>query len=68
VFSGATFDTVLGPLFFDANGDTSQKWISFYKTDPTLNDGKGGWTFVKQQNFADAAPGASPEASGSAAP
>jgi ABC-type branched-subunit amino acid transport system substrate-binding protein len=69
VFSGATFDTVLGPLFFDANGDTSQKWISFYKTDPSLNDGKGGWTFVKQQNFADLTlPSASPEASGSTAP
>jgi len=68
VFSGATFDTVLGSIFFDANGDTSQKWISFYKTDPTLNDGKGGWSFVKQQNFAEAGPGASPEASGSTAP
>lgn len=70
IFAGATFDTVLGPIFFDANGDTSQKWISFYKTDPTLNGGNGGWTFVKQQNFAESGPGASgaPEASGSTAP
>jgi branched-chain amino acid transport system substrate-binding protein len=64
VFSGATFETVLGPLHFDENGDTSQKWISFYKTDVSLNDGKGGWVFDKQQNFAeDAAPGESPAAS-----
>ena len=38
---------------FDANGDSSQKWISFYKTDVTLNDGLGGWVFVKQQDFAE---------------
>jgi len=63
VFAGASFDTVLGTIFFDANGDTSQKWISFYKTDPALNDGKGGWTFDKQQNFASEAPTGSPEAS-----
>ena len=62
IFSGATFDTVLGPITFDANGDSSQKFISFWKTDPTLNDGKGGWVFVKQQDFggATAAPSASP--------
>jgi branched-chain amino acid transport system substrate-binding protein len=30
--TGTTFDTVLGPVQFDANGDTSQKIISLYKT------------------------------------
>ena len=44
--------TVLGDISFDANGDSSQKFISFYKTDVTLNDGAGGWVFVKQQDFA----------------
>jgi branched-chain amino acid transport system substrate-binding protein len=44
--------TVLGDISFDANGDSSQKWISFYRTDPTLNDGDGGWVFDKQQDFA----------------
>ena len=51
--------TVLGPLSFDANGDSSQKFISFWKTDPTLNDGKGGWVYVRQQDFGGAAPAAS---------
>jgi branched-chain amino acid transport system substrate-binding protein len=45
------WSTVLGDISFDANGDSSQKWISFYETDPSLNDGAGGWVFVKQQDF-----------------
>ena len=40
---------------FDANGDSSQKFISFYKIDTTLNDGTGGWAYVKQQDFAEPA-------------
>lgn len=51
VFAGDEWETVLGTLHFDENGDSSQKWISFYATDPALNDGAGGWTFVKQQDF-----------------
>jgi len=46
------WETVLGELSFDENGDSTQKWISFYKTDVTLNDGAGGWVFDKQQDFA----------------
>ena len=46
------FDTVLGSLNFDQNGDTSQKIISFYKVDPAAADGKGDWVFEKQQDFA----------------
>ncbi len=52
VFAGQQFDTVLGPLSIDPNGDSSQKFLSFYKTDTTLNDGAGGWVFDKQQDFA----------------
>lgn len=51
IFSGAKFNTVLGTISFDANGDSSQKFISFYKVDTTLNAGKGGWTYIKQQDF-----------------
>jgi branched-chain amino acid transport system substrate-binding protein len=46
------WETVLGALSFDANGDSSQKWISFYETDPALNENAGGWNFLKQQDFA----------------
>jgi len=54
VFAGTPFDTLLGPLTVDANGD-SGTWLSFYKTDPTAEGGKGGWVFVKQQNFSPSA-------------
>jgi branched-chain amino acid transport system substrate-binding protein len=46
-----TFDTVLGPVKFDQNGDTSQKIISFYSVDPAAADGLGDWVFIEQQDF-----------------
>jgi branched-chain amino acid transport system substrate-binding protein len=51
VTGGNTFDTALGTVGFDANGDTTQHIISFYKTDLTAADGKGDWVFTKQQDF-----------------
>jgi branched-chain amino acid transport system substrate-binding protein len=48
---GAAFDTILGKVTFDKNGDTSQKIISFYKVDPSAKSGKGDWVFVEQQDF-----------------
>ncbi len=51
VTGGNTFDTVLGTVGFDENGDTTQHIISFYATDMTLADGKGDWSFKKQQDF-----------------
>jgi len=46
-----TFETVLGPVQFDAVGDTSQKVISLYKTDMSASDGKGDWIFDKQIDY-----------------
>ena len=42
-----TFNTVLGNITFDANGDTSQHIISDYKFDPTTKD----WAFFEQKDF-----------------
>ena len=42
-----SFDTVLGKISFDANGDTSQHIISDYKFDPTTKD----WKFFEQKDF-----------------
>jgi len=42
-----TFDTVLGKVGFDANGDTTQHTISYYQFDPTSKD----WKFLKQRDF-----------------
>lgn len=42
-----TYDTVLGKVGFDANGDTTQHTISYYKYDPSAKD----WVFFKQRDF-----------------
>ena len=49
--TATTFDTILGNLQFDANGDTSQKIISIYKVDLTAADGKGDWMFDSQVDY-----------------
>jgi branched-chain amino acid transport system substrate-binding protein len=49
------FDTVMGSISFNGCGDIEQPVMSFYKVDPALNEGKGGWTYVKQQAFSPAA-------------
>ena len=41
---GNSFETVLGPVTFDENGDTSQKIISMYKADTSAGD----WVFDQQ--------------------
>lgn len=41
-----TFDTVLGNIGFDANGDINQHIISYYTFDPTTKD----WKFVRQND------------------
>ncbi len=46
-----TFETVLGPITFDAVGDTSQKIISLYKVDMTAGDGTGDWVFEVQVDY-----------------
>ena len=51
--AGNSFDTIIGKVSFDVNGDTESPYMSFYKTDLTLNNGVGGWTWVKQQAFTD---------------
>jgi len=42
-----TYDTVLGKVGFDANGDTTQHTISYYQYDPTTKN----WKFDKQRDF-----------------
>jgi branched-chain amino acid transport system substrate-binding protein len=42
-----TYDTVLGKVGFDPNGDTTQHTISYYKYDATAKD----WAFIKQRDF-----------------
>jgi branched-chain amino acid transport system substrate-binding protein len=58
--AGNSFDTVIGKISFDANGDTTTPYMSYYKVDMTLDSGKGGWVWVKQQAFTDPNASAAP--------
>jgi len=53
IAAGNKFDTVVGSISFDKNGDITTPFMSFYKTDLTAEGGKGGWVYVKQQAFTD---------------
>jgi branched-chain amino acid transport system substrate-binding protein len=49
--TATTFNTVLGPVQFDAVGDTSQKIISLYTVDLAAADGAGDWVFDTQVDY-----------------
>ncbi|HEY0443456.1 MAG TPA: branched-chain amino acid ABC transporter substrate-binding protein [Candidatus Limnocylindrales bacterium] len=48
VDTSVSYNTIIGNFKFDANGDTSQKIISFYGYDPATKD----WVFKSQIDFA----------------
>jgi branched-chain amino acid transport system substrate-binding protein len=48
------FDTVLGSVAFDANGDSKQQFVTFYKVDGSAAGGKGDWVIDKQQDYGPA--------------
>jgi branched-chain amino acid transport system substrate-binding protein len=52
--TSVSYDTILGKIQFDANGDTSQKIISIYAFDQAGAEGKGDWVFKEQVDFAAA--------------
>jgi branched-chain amino acid transport system substrate-binding protein len=54
--AGNTYDTAIGSVSFDKNGDITTPYMSFYKTDLTLPgvaNNVGNWVYVKQQAFTD---------------
>jgi branched-chain amino acid transport system substrate-binding protein len=48
------YDTVLGSIGFDANGDSRQQFVTFYRVDPNADDGNGDWVIEKQQDYGPA--------------
>lgn len=48
------YDTVLGSIAFDANGDSLQQFVIFYRVDPSADDGNGDWVIDKQQDYGPA--------------
>ena len=45
------FETTIGTVGFDANGDSTQQVVSFLRVDPQAADGAGDWDLIKQQDF-----------------
>jgi len=45
------YETVLGTLGFDENGDSTQQVVSLYRVDPAGADGAGDWALIKQQDY-----------------
>ena len=48
------YETVLGTVGFDLNGDSIQQFVTFYRVDPAAADGLGDWVIHKQQDFGPA--------------
>jgi branched-chain amino acid transport system substrate-binding protein len=48
------FDTVIGDVRFDANGDSIHQFVTFYRVDPSAAGNKGDWVIFKQQDFGPA--------------
>ena len=51
---GRRYQTVLGSIGFDPNGDSLQQFVTFYRVDPSADDGKGDWVTEKQQDYGPA--------------
>lgn len=45
------YETIIGSVGFDANGDSTQQVVSFLRVDPQAADGAGDWALIKQQDF-----------------
>ncbi|MDQ2943587.1 MAG: ABC transporter substrate-binding protein [Candidatus Dormibacteraeota bacterium] len=48
------YETVLGAVGFDKNGDSIQQFVTFYRVDPSAVRGAGDWVIDKQQDFGPA--------------
>jgi branched-chain amino acid transport system substrate-binding protein len=48
------YETVIGTVGFDANGDDLQQFVSFYKVDMGALGGKGDWILFKQADYGPA--------------
>ena len=45
------FETVLGTVGFDTNGDSIQQFVTLYRVDSQAAEGAGDWVVVKQQDY-----------------
>ncbi len=48
------YETILGTVGFDANGDNIQQFVTVFRDEPTASGGTGDWVAQKQQDFGPA--------------
>jgi branched-chain amino acid transport system substrate-binding protein len=48
------FETVIGTIGFDANGDSLQQFVTFYRVEMSAAGGQGDWVIEKQQDYGPA--------------
>ena len=48
------WETVLGTVGFDANGDALQQFVTFYRVEASAAGGAGDWVIFKKQDFGPA--------------
>lgn len=48
------YETVLGTVGFDANGDALQQFVTFYRVEASAAGGTGDWVIFKKQDFGPA--------------
>ena len=48
------YETVLGTVGFDSNGDALQQFVTFYRVEASAAGGAGDWVIFKKQDFGPA--------------
>jgi DNA-binding SARP family transcriptional activator/ABC-type branched-subunit amino acid transport system substrate-binding protein len=48
------YETVIGTIGFDGNGDALQQFVTFYGVDSSAANGAGDWVVLKKQDFGPA--------------
>jgi branched-chain amino acid transport system substrate-binding protein len=48
------YETALGNIGFDKNGDNVRQFVGIYRVDPSAADGLGDWALVKKQDYGPA--------------
>jgi branched-chain amino acid transport system substrate-binding protein len=46
------YDTILGRVGFDANGDSTSQFVTYYRVEPSAAGGEGDWVIQSQRVFA----------------
>ena len=45
------YETVVGDVGFDGNGDSIHQYVTFSRVDPSAVGGKGDWVIEKQADY-----------------